>query len=192
MDIVNSLNTYSQEVITAIQNTDMTTLAKMAELLFAAKDKDLTIYTVGNGGSAATASHICNDLLKGCGVCGNPGYKAECLCDSTAVLTCLANDFDYESVFSIQLRAKAHAGDILIAYSGSGNSPNILEAVHMAKEKGMTVLGFTGRDGGKLAPMCNLALIAPTDSMEQIEDLHMLYVHVLSHCLQKLLTAKNG
>lgn len=192
MDIVNILNTYSQEVITAIQNTDMTTLAKMAELLFAAKDKDLTIYTVGNGGSAATASHICNDLLKGCGVCGNPGYKAECLCDSTAVLTCLANDFDYESVFSIQLRAKAHAGDILIAYSGSGNSPNILEAVHMAKEKGMTVLGFTGRDGGKLAPMCDLALIAPTDSMEQIEDLHMLYVHVLSHCLQKLLTAKNG
>ena len=192
MDIVNSLNTYSQEVITAIQNTDMTTLAKMAELLFAAKDKDLTIYTVGNGGSAATASHICNDLLKGCGVCGNPGYKAECLCDSTAVLTCLANDFDYESVFSIQLRAKAHAGDILIAYSGSGNSPTILKAVAMAKEKGMTVLGFTGRDGGKLAPMCDLALIAPTDSMEQIEDLHMLYVHVLSHCLQKLLTAKNG
>ncbi len=192
MDIVNILNTYSQEVITAIQNTDMTTLAKMAELLFAAKDKDLTIYTVGNGGSAATASHICNDLLKGCGVCGNPGYKAECLCDSTAVLTCLANDFDYESVFSIQLRAKAHAGDILIAYSGSGNSPNILKAVAMAKEKGMTVLGFTGRDGGKLAPMCDLALIAPTDSMEQIEDLHMLYVHVLSHCLQKLLTAKNG
>ena len=192
MAIVNILNTYSQEVITAIQNTDMTTLAKMAELLFAAKDKDLTIYTVGNGGSAATASHICNDLLKGCGVCGNPGYKAECLCDSTAVLTCLANDFDYESVFSIQLRAKAHAGDILIAYSGSGNSPNVLEAVHMAKEKGMTVLGFTGRDGGKLAPMCDLALIAPTDSMEQIEDLHMLYVHVLSHCLQKLLTAKNG
>ena len=192
MDIVNILNTYSQEVITAIQNTDMTNLAKMAELLFAAKDKDLTIYTVGNGGSAATASHICNDLLKGCGVCGNPGYKAECLCDSTAVLTCLANDFDYESVFSIQLRAKAHAGDILIAYSGSGNSPNILNAVAMAKEKGMTVLGFTGRDGGKLAPMCDLALIAPTDSMEQIEDLHMLYVHVLSHCLQKLLTAKNG
>ena len=192
MDIVNILNTYSQEVITAIQNTDMTNLAKMAELLFAAKDKDLTIYTVGNGGSAATASHICNDLLKGCGVCGNPGYKAECLCDSTAVLTCLANDFDYESVFSIQLRAKAHAGDILIAYSGSGNSPNILNAVAMAKEKGMTVLGFTGRDGGKLAPMCDLALIAPTDSMEQIEDPHMLYVHVLSHCLQKLLTAKNG
>lgn len=192
MDIVNILNTYSAEVIAAIQQTNMTTLSKMAEILFRAKDQDLTIYTVGNGGSAATASHICNDLLKGCGVCGNPGYKAECLCDSTAVLTCLANDFDYESVFSIQLRTKAHAGDILIAYSGSGNSPNILKAVHMAKEKGMTVLGFTGRNGGKLAPLCDIALIAPTDSMEQIEDLHMLYVHVLSHCLQKLLTEKNG
>lgn len=192
MDIVEILSTYSGEVISAIRNTDMVTLAKMAEILFRAKDQQTTIYTVGNGGSAATASHICNDLLKGCGVCGNPGYKAECLCDSTAVLTCLANDFDYESVFSIQLRAKAKAGDILIAYSGSGNSPNILKAVAMAKEKGMMVLGFTGRDGGKLAPMCDVALIAPTDSMEQIEDLHMLYVHVLSHCLQKLLTEKNG
>lgn len=192
MDIVEILSTYSGEVISAIRNTDMVTLAKMAEILFRAKDQQITIYTVGNGGSAATASHICNDLLKGCGVCGNPGYKAECLCDSTAVLTCLANDFDYESVFSIQLRAKAKAGDILIAYSGSGNSPNILKAVAMAKEKGMMVLGFTGRDGGKLAPMCDVALIAPTDSMEQIEDLHMLYVHVLSHCLQKLLTEKNG
>ena len=192
MDTKEILKAYSEEVICAIQNTDYSLLAQIAELLFRAKDRDVTIFTIGNGGSAATASHICNDLLKGCGVCGNPGYKTECLCDSTAVLTCLANDFDYESVFSIQLRAKAHAGDILIAYSGSGNSPNIIKAVAMAKEKGMAVIGFTGRDGGKLAPMCDMALIAPTDSMEQIEDLHMLYVHVLSHCLQKLLTAKNG
>ena len=77
MDIVEILSTYSGEVISAIRNTDMVTLAKMAEILFRAKDQQTTIYTVGNGGSAATASHICNDLLKGCGVCGNPGYKAE-------------------------------------------------------------------------------------------------------------------
>ena len=118
---------------------------------------------------------------------GHIGYKAECLSDSNAVLTCLANDFDYESVFSFQLRAKGKKGDILIVYSGSGNSPNIIKVVALAKEMGMFVIGFTGRDGGALAHLCDIALIAPTDSMEQIEDLHMMYVHAISDCLQKKL-----
>ena len=129
-------------------------------------------------------------MLKGCGVCGNAGYKAECLADSLAVITCLANDFDYESVFSIQLRAKANKDDILIVYSGSGNSENILKAVELAKDMGLFIIGFTGRDGGKLASMCDISLIAKTDSMEQIEDLHMIYTHAISACLQKKLTEK--
>jgi len=99
------LKDYVNEVANGLAMTDYGKLAEIVETLFEAKSKDLTVYTAGNGGSAATASHICNDLLKGCGVCGHIGYKAECLSDSNAVLTCLANDFDYESVFSFQLRA---------------------------------------------------------------------------------------
>jgi len=181
------LKDYVNEVANGLAMTDYGKLAEIVETLFEAKSKELTVYTAGNGGSAATASHICNDLLKGCGVCGHIGYKAECLSDSNAVLTCLANDFDYESVFSFQLRAKAKKGDILIVYSGSGNSGNIIKAVSLAKEMGLYVIGFTGRDGGALAPLCDIALIAPTDSMEQIEDLHMMYVHAISDCLQKKL-----
>ena len=190
MDVMNLLKTYLCEVAEQVQKTDSEGLLKIAELIFALKDTDKTIYTAGNGGSAATASHICNDLLKGCGVCGNPGFKTECLCDSNAVLTCLGNDFDYESIFSIQLRAKAKAGDLLLVYSGSGNSPNIIKLVTLAKEMGVTVVGFTGRDGGKLAPLCDVAIIAPTHSMEQIEDLHMIYVHTLSTVLQGMLKEK--
>ena len=181
------LEMYTNEVAGCITRTDCDALAEIIQILLKARENNATIYTAGNGGSAATASHICNDLLKGCSVCGHNGFKTECLADSVAVLTCLANDFDYESVFSIQLNTKAKAGDVLIVYSGSGNSGNIIKAVEKAKEKGMAVIGFTGRDGGKLAPLCDVAVIAPSDSMEQIEDLHMLYVHTMSDTIQKIL-----
>jgi len=184
------LSNYSKQVTDAILSTDYDVVSDIVEALYAVKDTDSVIYTAGNGGSAATASHICNDLLKGCGVCGHTGFKTECLSDSTAVITCLANDFDYESVYSIQLDAKAVKGDLFIVYSGSGNSGNIIKAVNLAKERGLKVIGFTGRDGGKLAPLCDLCIIAPTDNMEQIEDLHMFYTHALSYTLQRKLSEK--
>lgn len=184
------LKAYAKEISEGIMKTDFDSMAKIIDVLLDAKERKATIFTAGNGGSAATASHICNDLLKGCNVCNKNGFITECLADSTAVLTCLANDFDYESVFSIQLETKANKEDILIVYSGSGNSANILKAVKFANENEMTVIGFTGRDGGKLAPMCDITVIAPTDSMEQIEDYHMMYVHSLSDTLQKFLKEK--
>lgn len=185
-----TIREYANCVIDEIQKSDFATLAKIGELILKTKENHATIYTVGNGGSAATASHICNDLLKGCGVCGRPGFKTECLADSNAIMTCLGNDFDYESIFSIQLKAKAVKGDVLIAFSGSGNSENVIRAVKLAKEMGVTVVGFTGRDGGKLAPLCDLVLIAPTQSMERIEDLHMLYAHAMCSTIAKVLTEK--
>ena len=185
--IIENLRKYSSDICEAIEVTDFDTLGSVAEMLLAAKEKNVTVYTAGNGGSAATASHMCNDLLKGCSVCGNPGFKVQCLADSLAVVTCLANDFSYEDIFSIQLETKAKEGDLLIVFSGSGNSPNIVKAIECAEKKGMTVIGFTGRDGGRMAPLCDLTMIARTDSMEQIEDLHMMYVHLLSDTIQKML-----
>lgn len=181
---------YANCVIEEIEKSDFSMLAKIGDVILKTKETHATIYTVGNGGSAATASHICNDLLKGCGVCGRPGFKTECLADSNAIMTCLGNDFDYESIFSIQLKAKAVKGDVLIAFSGSGNSENVIRAVKLAKEMGVTVVGFTGRDGGKLAPLCDYVLIAPTQSMERIEDLHMLYAHAMCSTIAKVLTEK--
>lgn len=188
--IKNILTSYSKDVIESINNSNFDTLAEIADLIIKSKDTGATIYTVGNGGSASTASHICNDLLKGCGVCGHAGFKTECLCDSTAVMSCLANDFDYNSIFTVQLKAKAKSGDILIAYSGSGNSMNVINAINLAKELGMVVIGFTGRDGGKMASLCDVVLVAPNDCMEKIEDLHMLYNHSLTYTIAKKLTEK--
>lgn len=143
--------------------------------------------TTAEGAYAATASHFCNDLIKGCRVGGQPGFRVECLCDSLAVVTCLANDFSYENIYRIQLETKAHAGDIFIGLSGSGNSGNVVAAAKTAREMGMTVIGFLGCDSGKLKPLRDRYVIAPTDSMEQLEDMHMLYCHALSCLLQKRL-----
>ena len=170
---------YAKEVSEALLSTDFNTLRAIAEEILKSKKTDSTVFTAGNGGSAATAGHMINDLMKGCRVEGREGFKAVCLNDPNAVVTCLANDFSYEEVYEIELRTIARRGDILIVFSGSGNSPNIIRACRTAKEKGMTVIGFGGRDGGKMKDICDICLIAPTYSMEQIEDLHMFYVHSL-------------
>ena len=190
--IPSALLEYTGDVAARAMRTDFDLLAQIARTLIEAKERGATIYTAGNGGSAATASHICNDLLKGCRVHNREGFKTECLADSCAVMTCLGNDFSYEEIFSIQLRTKAHRGDVLLVYSGSGNSPNIVRLVDTAREMGVVTIGFSGRDGGKLAGRCDLLLIAPTDSMEQIEDLHMLYVHALSSVIQQVLPDRWG
>ena len=187
-----ALKAYTQEVVEKVQRTDFDLLAQIAMKLVEAKERGATIFTAGNGGSAATASHICNDLLKGCRVHNREGFATECLADSTAVLTCLGNDFSYEEIFSIQLRTKAHRGDVLLVYSGSGNSPNIIRLVDTARQMGVYVIGFSGRDGGKLNGRCDLLLIAPTDSMEQLEDMHMFYVHALSCIIQQILPDRWG
>lgn len=181
------LKNYTDDCAARVKCTDFDALGEIAEILLASKKAGASIFTAGNGGSAATASHFCNDLIKGCRVGGQPGFRAECLGDSLAVVTCLANDFSYEDIYRIQLETKAHAGDILIGFSGSGNSGNVVEAAETAREMGMTVIGFLGRDGGKLKPLCHRYVIAPTDSMEQLEDMHMLYCHALSCLLQKRL-----
>ena len=190
VQLQNLLENYINDVQEKIAKTDFSSLAQISEIILNAKERGTTIFTIGNGGSAATASHICNDLLKGCAVCGHTGFKAECLCDSSAVITCLSNDFDYESVFSIQLETKAKAGDVVVAYSGSGNSPNIIKGLLTAKKLGLTTIGLSGRDGGKMKELCDVIVIAPTEHMGQIEDFHCLYSHALSSVLASALTER--
>ncbi len=178
---------YSLDCTERMMKTDFEELGRIADLLIDAKLRNAQIFTAGNGGSAATASHICNDLTKGCRVLGRCGFRTQCLNDSTAVVTCLANDFSYEEIYEIQLRTKAKRGDVLIVFSGSGNSGNIVRAVKAANEMGVIAVGMLGRDGGKLAPICDYKVIAPTDCMEQIEDMHMIYVHALASCVREKL-----
>ncbi len=178
---------YSREVTDALARTDFGTLKKIAALLADAKQRGANIYTAGNGGSAATASHIVNDLLKGCRRGNIEGLRASCLNDSSTLVTCLANDFCYADIYTVLLRTYARRGDVLLVFSGSGNSANILSVCKTARSMGISVVGFGGRDGGAMKELCDICLLAPLNCMEQIEDLHMLYCHSLVSCVRGLL-----
>lgn len=182
------LTEYARQVTIDLAQTDFAKLAAIASLILQTKKTGHRIYLAGNGGSAATASHTANDLVKGARVNDREGFRAFCLNDSSPIVTCLANDFAYEDIYSLQLKTFAEKGDLFIVYSGSGNSPNIVEGVKTAKSLGMITIAFSGRDGGKLKDLCDHILIAPTQSMEQLEDMHMLYEHALVTLLRLQLT----
>ena len=187
MDLKKQLQDYADDVAQRVVKSDFDILAAIVQKLIQVKADGKTIYTAGNGGSAATASHMCNDFVKGCRVNDKEGFKAFCLSDSNAIVTCLANDFSYEDIFSIQLKTFAQKGDVFVVFSGSGNSPNIISALKTANEMGVYTIGFSGRDGGKMKDLCKLLLIAPTDSMEQLEDMHMLYEHAMVCAIKEVI-----
>lgn len=178
-DLKTSLTAYATDTAARLMKTDFGKLAEIGERLLKAKAEGHTVFLMGNGGSAATASHVTNDLVKGCRVGDTPGFRAFCLSDSNALVTCLANDFSYEEIYTILLRTYAKAGDVVLAFSGSGNSPNIVHALKTAREMGLATVGLGGRDGGKMKALCDVLLIAPTDSMEMLEDMHLVYFHDL-------------
>lgn len=186
------LKTYVSKLQEAVGKSDFATLNKIAELILETKENGARIYSVGNGGSAATASHIANDLVKGCRVGEQTGFAAFSLSDAVPVITCLANDYNYEDVYSIQLETYGKPGDLLIVFSGSGNSVNIIKAVEAARRVDMVTIGFLGRDGGKLKGLCDISVIAPTDSMEQIEDMHLSYEHAIVSALGQTLRMQGG
>ena len=137
------------------------------------------IFLIGNGGSAATASHFANDLLKSTVAADKPRMKVIALTDNIPVLLAYANDCGYETIFAEQLDALAAPGDVLVAFSGSGRSPNVLRALDLARQRGLTTIGFTGRDGGGMPERCDLCLVAPCQPMEQIEDVHVVLTHLI-------------
>jgi len=137
------------------------------------------IFTCGNGGSSANASHFVNDMLKSTIRPDRPRLKLVCLSDNISTLTAYANDVSYDVIFAEPLASLAGPGDVLIALSGSGNSPNVLRAMDTAKALGITRIGLTGRDGGKLKDNCDICVIVPHDSMQVIEDAHLVILHAV-------------
>jgi D-sedoheptulose 7-phosphate isomerase len=143
------------------------------------------VFICGNGGSAANAMHIANDLIYGIGKEIGGGMKVTALPANGAVVTCLANDLGFETIFSQQLAVLASRGDILIALSGSGNSPNILRAIEAAKGIGMETYAILGYSGGKAKSLAGTAIHFAVDDMQIAEDLQM----VVGHMLMKMLAA---
>lgn len=137
------------------------------------------IFLFGNGGSAATASHFACDLGKGTAAQNNKRFRVYSLADNIPLMTAWANDTDYEFIFSEQMENFLENGDIVFALSGSGNSKNVLNALKLAKEKGVFTIGLTGYAGGKMKDLCDICLIVPSDNMQKIEDIHLVLCHVI-------------
>ncbi len=183
--MVDYIRDYIERQAAAIVKSPYGKLEEFCKMLMGARGRGSNIYFAGNGGSAATASHFTNDLVKGLSPNNKKRFRAYSLVDQVPVITALANDYDYSVIFAEQLENYADPGDLLVVISGSGNSENILKACQTAKEKGMVVAAFTGRDGGKVSDMCDLAVIAPVNNMERIEDIHMLWEHCVITTLRQ-------
>ncbi|NCO39686.1 MAG: phosphoheptose isomerase [Armatimonadetes bacterium CG_4_10_14_3_um_filter_66_18] len=172
---------YLMKLRTALDSLDAERIDAFCEIVAKVRDEGRQLFVCGNGGSSATASHFASDLGKG-GSLGKPKrFKVLSLSDNVPWFSSLANDINYESVFVEQLRNFAEPGDVLIAISGSGNSPNVLRAVEYANEIGMVTIGVAGFKGGKLAPLCRHSLIVDSNHMGRIEDGHFVVMHVLAY-----------
>jgi D-sedoheptulose 7-phosphate isomerase len=152
------------------------------------------VFVIGNGGSAATASHMMNDLCKGTighkGDATWPRFRVVALTDNVALMTAWANDTDYNHIFSEPLRTLAQPGDVLVAISASGNSPNIIAAVEAAKQMGVKIVGLAGFGGGRLAQLADVAFVVASDEYGPVEDVHMILDHIITGYLyEKLKTA---
>ncbi len=172
---------YVQNLVGTLQSLDLSKVDQAIEWLREARDNGNTIFTCGNGGSAATASHFVCDIVKGASYQREKRFRIMALTDNLAAITAYSNDVSYECVFVEQLKNFAKPGDVLIAISGSGNSPNVLRAVEYANELGCKTIGMTGRDGGKLGPLSQLNIHAAEPHMGRIEDAHMIACHMIGY-----------
>jgi D-sedoheptulose 7-phosphate isomerase len=145
--------------------------------------KGRQVFLIGNGGSGGNAIHLANDLLYGVSKSLGQGLRVTALTSNSAVLTCLANDEGYDQIFSRQLAVLADAGDVVIALTGSGNSPNILAALDFCSEKGIQTFAITGFSGGKAKTKADHCIHVPIDDMQISEDLQLVFGHIMKQWL---------
>lgn len=157
-----------------------------------ARAEDRQIFVCGNGGSAAAASHFATDMVKGASYGRARRFRILALTDSLPTITAYANDVGYEAVFVEQLKNFARPGDVVMAVSGSGNSPNVLRAVEYANQIGCRTLALTGRDGGRLATLAQLVIHVPEPHMGRIEDAHLIICHMIAYRFMEEATAEGG
>ncbi|HEY7306758.1 MAG TPA: SIS domain-containing protein [Bryobacteraceae bacterium] len=172
---------YKSNVLQALDTVDLDAVGRAIEILAAARDANGHIFVCGNGGSASTASHFVCDMVKGASFNRKSRFRIMALTDSLPTITAYSNDVSYECVFAEQLKNFAQRGDVLMAISGSGNSPNVICAMEYANSIGCTTIALTGRDGGKLGPLANLQIRVAEPHMGRIEDGHMIVCHMLCY-----------
>jgi D-sedoheptulose 7-phosphate isomerase len=180
-DLVAYVRRYVDDTETALRDPFLAQgIAEMAAAFLAARDLGRTIFFFGNGGSASTASHFVVDIGKATIRGDGRRFRCVALVDNVETLTAWANDTEYRRVFSEQLVNLAQRGDVAVGISGSGNSPNVLAAMETARKLGLVTVGLTGMGGGKLKGLVDVAVVVPSQSMQHVEDVHLLIGHLLT------------
>jgi D-sedoheptulose 7-phosphate isomerase len=182
------IRSYLDNVSRIVSSLPSEQIDDLVETIKQAYEEDRQVMICGNGGSAATASHLACDLQKGIGSLTDRRFRAIAFTDGIPTITAWANDADYASIFAEQVATWADPGDVLIAISGSGNSPNVLRAVEVAKARGVTTIGLSGIGGGKLAKLVDKPLVVPSNNMQQVEDVHVVLCHLIFTCLYREIT----
>jgi len=171
---------YATRLQAALASVSDVELEKACEALTMAAKDGRKIYVAGNGGSAAIAEHLCCDWTKGTYCEGHETIVAQSLSSNVALYSAIANDYSFEVVFSTQIKFFGKPGDVLVAISSSGNSPNIVKAVEAAKAKNLFVVGFSGFGGGALAKISDASLYVKIDNYGIVEDAHQALMHILA------------
>lgn len=184
---------YLDYLFQVLKQIDTRAIGRFVEILLSARKRNATVYFIGNGGSAATASHFANDLAIGTNAYDKP-FRIISLTDNQTIITALANDFGYEEIFVRQLRVVAQDGDVLVGISASGNSPNLIRAFEYAKVAGIHTVAITGFDGGRMKQMADDGIHVPTEPGEYgpAEDAHMVLDHLIATYLIRLVKNENA
>lgn len=179
---------YSTRLQGALRQADLRAVGELARAMLDCWRGDRSVYLCGNGGSAGNATHLANDFVYGIAKSSGPGMRAHALSANSSILTCLANDLDYSEIYAAQLQVYGRKGDLLIALSGSGNSPNILKALETARVLEMKSFAILGYSGGKALKMADVPIHFPIDDMQIAEDLQL----VVGHMVMQWLYANRG
>ena len=173
-----------RDILASMQDDLPAKLKQLMKILVHARDKRKTIFIMGNGGSASTASHFAGDLSKGTLVEGSPRFKVIALTDNIPTMLAWANDKSYEDIFVEQLKNLMETGDVVIGISGSGKSMNVIKAIEYANQQGAVTVGFSGYDGGQLKRCAQENIHVPSFDMQKVEDIHLLVLHLLFRLLR--------
>jgi D-sedoheptulose 7-phosphate isomerase len=180
---LNGIESYFNILKDTIAKIDKNEINKAINVLTKARDDKKNIYIMGNGGSAATASHFAGDFNKGLSLNRDKKFRFICLNDNFSTLLSLANDVSYDAVFVEPLKNFLEDGEVVMAISGSGNSKNVINAVEYAKSKGIVIIGLSGYKGGKLMELSDIKLHVPIENMQIVEDIHMIFDHLIMYTL---------
>lgn len=183
---------YFSGLRTVLEHLDTALLDRFAETIWRGYEQGRTLFVFGNGGSAALASHFACDIGKGTVTDGRRRLKVLSLTDNVPLMTAWANDSRYEEIFAEQLNGLVEKGDLVLAISGSGNSPNVLRGLEVARQAGATTLVLTGFDGGKVKALADLCFVVPSNSMQHIEDVHLCSTHAIFTAVRNRMMQAQG